>query len=229
MATAKSFKQCATRSRDSSACAIWLNQISSQSQIGRSLEWIYSFYFVFLEDMRPYTNFRNKRVGKRVDYDGAFGFQCVDLAKQYIGEALGFGKVWALWNAKAMPNNPFFANWEKIKGTKNLMQGDIIIRSQGKYGHVAIVDHIRDGKVYVLEQNGSGKNSGSGLGENAIRIKGYPLARYDVVLRCQKIFDNLQAERKFVAEKIARLKAQGGQESEIRMTEGYLRTTRYLA
>nr|DAS81018.1 MAG TPA: CHAP domain protein [Bacteriophage sp.] len=62
-----------------------------------------------------------------------------------------------------MPKSPFFANREKIKGTKNLMQGDIIIRSQGQYGHVAIVDHVLNGKVYVLEQNGSGKNSGSGI------------------------------------------------------------------
>ena len=104
-----------------------------------------------------------------------------------------------------MPKSPFFANWEKIKGMKNLMQGDIIIRSQGQYGHVAIVDHVLNGKVYVLEQNGSGKNSGSGLGENAIRIQAYNLSFYDTILRCKKIFDNLVLEREFVAEKIARL------------------------
>nr|DAW30913.1 MAG TPA: hypothetical protein [Caudoviricetes sp.]DAX38667.1 MAG TPA: hypothetical protein [Caudoviricetes sp.] len=32
-----------------------------------------------------------------------------------------------------MPKSPFFANWEKIKGMNNLMQGDIIIRSKGEY------------------------------------------------------------------------------------------------
>lgn len=72
--------------------------------------------------MRPHKNFVKKRLGKRVDYDGAYGFQCVDLAKQYISECLGFGKIGALGNAKAMPNAPFFATREKIKGTKNLMQ-----------------------------------------------------------------------------------------------------------
>lgn len=85
------------------------------------------------------------------------------------------------------------------------MQGDIIIRSQGQYGHVAVVDHILNGKVYVLEQNGSGKDSGSGLGANAIRIQAYRLDFYDTVLRCKKIFDNLVLEREFVAEKIAKL------------------------
>lgn len=176
---------------------------------------------------RPYKNFVNKRLRKRVDYDGSYGFQCADLAKQYISEALEFGKIGALWNAKDMPKSPFFTNREKIKGTKNLMQGDIIISSHGQYGHVAIVDHILNGKVYVLEQNWSGKDSGSGLGANSIRIQAYRLDFYDTVLRCKKIFDNLVLERKFVAEKIARLEKEWGQEAEIRNTKEYLATTRY--
>lgn len=45
---------------------------------------------------RPHKNFVQKRLGKRVDYDGAYGFQCADLAKQYISEALEFGKIGAL-------------------------------------------------------------------------------------------------------------------------------------
>ena len=178
--------------------------------------------------MWPYKDFVKKRLGKRVDYDGAYGFQCADLAKLYIDEGLEFGKIWALGNAKDMPNNPFFSSWEKIKGTKNLMQGDIIIRSQGKYWHVAIVDHILNWKVYVLEQNGSGKNSGSGIWANAIRIQAYNLSFYDTVLRCKKIFDNLVLEREFVAEKLKKLEGVEGQENEIRNTREYLATTRYI-
>ena len=154
---------------------------------------------------RPYKNFAKKRLGKRVDYDGRYGFQCADLAKLYIDEGLEFGKIGSLGNAKDMPNNPFFSSWEKIKGTKNLMQGDIIIRSQGQYGHVAIVDRILNGKVYVLEQNGSGKDSGSGLGGNSIRIQPYNLSFYDTILRCKKIFDNLVLEREFANAKIEKL------------------------
>lgn len=176
---------------------------------------------------RPYKNFAQKRLGKRVDYDKQYDYQCTDLAKQYIDEVLGRKKIWPLWNAKNMPNNPFFSSREKIKGTKNLMQGDIIIRSQGQYGHVAIVDHVLNGKVYVLEQNGSGKDSGSGLGANSIRIQPYNLSFYDTILRCKKIFDNLVLEREFVAEKIARLGKEWGQEAEIRNTKEYLATTRY--
>lgn len=181
-----------------------------------------------LGKMRPYKDFAQKRRWKRVDYDGAYWFQCADLAKLYIDEGLEFGKIGALGNAKDMPNNPFFSSWEKIKGTKNLMQGDIIIRSQGKFWHVAVVDHILNGKVYVLEQNGSGKDSGSGLGANAIRIQPYRLDFYDTVLRCKKIFDNLVLERKFVAEKLKKLEGVEGQENEIKITKEYLATTRYI-
>ena len=176
---------------------------------------------------RPYKNFVQKRRGKRVDYDGAYWFQCADLAKLYIDEGLEFGKIGSLGNAKDMPNNPFFSSWEKIKGMNNIMQGDIIISSHGQYWHVAVVDHILNGKVYVLEQNGSGKDSGSGLGLNAIRIQPYRLDFYDTVLRCKKIFDNLVLEREFVAEKLKKLKGVEGQENEIKITKEYLATTRY--
>ena len=178
---------------------------------------------------RPYKNFVQKRRGKRVDYDGAYWFQCADLAKLYIDEGLEFGKIGSLGNAKDMPNNPFFSSWEKIKGMNNIMQGDIIISSHGQYWHVAVVDHILNGKVYVLEQNGSGKDSGSGLGLNAIRIQPYRLDFYDTVLRCKKIFDNLVLEREFVAEKLKKLKGVEGQENEIKITKEYLATTRYIA
>lgn len=181
-----------------------------------------------IDKMRPYKDFVQKRRWKRVDYDGAYWFQCADLAKLYIDEGLEFGKIGALGNAKDMPKSPFFANWEKIKGMNNLMQGDIIIRSQGQYGHVAVVDHILNGKVYVLEQNGSGKDSGSGIWANAIRIQAYNLSFYDTILRCKKIFDNLVLEREFVAEKIARLEKEWGQENEIKITKEYLATTRYI-
>ena len=101
------------------------------------------------------------------------------------------------------------------------MQWDIIVRTKGQYGHIAIVDHVAGGKVYVLEQNGSWKNSWSWIWPNAIRIQPYSLSWYDTILRCKKIFENLEEERQFVAEKIRKL------EEEIRITNEYLATTRY--
>lgn len=172
---------------------------------------------------RPYTDFRNHRMGGKVNYDWAFGYQCVDLAKLYCEEVLGLGKIWALGNAKDVPNNPIFRKgWEILKGTTDLMQGDIIVRTKGRYGHIAIVDHIHNGRVYVLEQNGSGKNSGNGIWPNAIRVQPYNFSFYDTVLRCKKIFENLQEERAFVDTKIKKL------EKELRITNEYFATTRYF-
>lgn len=152
--------------------------------------------------MRPFNTFRDKRLWQRVDYDWVYGYQCVDFAKFYIDTCLWLGRVGRLGNAKDTPNAPFFADWEKIQGTNDLMQWDIIVRTRDKYGHIAIVDRIVGDKIYVLEQNGSGKNSGSGEGENAIRLKGYSFQFYDMVLRCKKIFDNLQEERWYIEEKL---------------------------
>lgn len=170
---------------------------------------------------RPYTDFRNEWLGKRIDYDRGYAYQCVDLAKLYLDKVVWLGKIWPLGDAKNVANNRLFAGREIIKGTTDLMQGDIIIRTKGKYGHIAIVDHIAGGKVYVLEQNWSGKNSWSWIWPNAIRIQPYSFSFYDTILRCKKIFENLQAERAFVDEKIKKL------QEEIRITNEYLATTRY--
>ena len=145
---------------------------------------------------RPYTDFRNEWLGKRIDYNGAYAYQCVDLAKLYLDKVVWLGKIWHLGDARGVPNNCLFAKgWEIIKGTNDLMQWDIIVRTKGQYGHIAIVDHIHNGKVYVLEQNGSWKNSGNGIWPNAIRVQPYSFSWYDTVLRCKKIFETTRRDQ----------------------------------
>lgn len=85
---------------------------------------------------RPYTDFRNKLLGKRVDYDNFAGYQCVDLIKVYLDSCLGMGTIGRIGNASDIRENHysyFSDKWEKIPGTNNLMQGDIIISTKGKY------------------------------------------------------------------------------------------------
>lgn len=36
-----------------------------------------------------YQQLENKWIGKRVDYDGVYQYQCVDLTKQYLAEVYG--------------------------------------------------------------------------------------------------------------------------------------------
>ena len=181
---------------------------------------------------RPWLNFKGTWLWKRIDYDGVYDFQCVDLAKLYL-EWLGFGKIKPLGNAKQVPQaNLFNTGREKIVGTDDLMQWDIIIKTQGKYGHIAIVDRIVWGFVYVLEQNGSWKNSWSGTGPNAIRIQPYKLSFYDFVLRCPKIFENLQEERAAIEEVLKQRRADvargvPGAEQWLAVTLDYQRSIRY--
>lgn len=52
---------------------------------------------------RPYVDWSNKWLWKRVNYDAYAGYQCVDLIKQYIDECLKMWKVWRLGNAKDLP------------------------------------------------------------------------------------------------------------------------------
>ena len=128
------------------------------------------FYFYLLDMNRPYKVFKDKWIGKRIDYDWAYWYQCVDLIKQYADEVLWLWRIWALWNANKVQNSSTFKSFSKL-WVKDLIQWDIIIRTKWKYWHIAIVDHILNWRVYVLEQNGSWKNSWNGLGENAIRVK----------------------------------------------------------
>lgn len=151
---------------------------------------------------RPYKDFVEKWKGKRVDYDKAYWYQCVDLIKQYADECLRMWKIWAIWNAKDVPDWSFWKKFQKIEWMKNIMQWDIIVKTNSKYWHIAIVDHILGNKVYVLEQNGSWKDSWSGVWANAIRIQPYNKTFYQVVLRNPAIIENYKKEVDYVDEKI---------------------------
>ena len=150
---------------------------------------------------RPYKAFKEKRIGKRIDYDWAYWFQCVDLVKQYADEVLWLWRIWAIWNANNVQNSSTFKSFSKL-WVKELIQWDIIIRAKWKYWHIAIVDHVLNWRVYVLEQNGSWKNSWNGIWDNAIRVKDYPISWYDLVLRNKKIIQNFESELSIVNEKI---------------------------
>lgn len=154
--------------------------------------------------MRKYVEFKHKWLGKRIDYDRTYGHQCVDLIKLYADQVLDMGTIGALGNAKEVHKNKLFRGWKILEGMGDVMQGDIIISTKGRYGHIAIVDRITQTQVFVLEQNGSGKNSGNGLGENAIRVKGYPLNFYSIILRSPKIEENFRQEVLYVERMIKR-------------------------
>lgn len=98
---------------------------------------------------------------RKVDFDGVYGAQCVDLFRQYCKDVLNIPHTGSVEGAKDI-----FLNYEKMplemkyfeRLTKEPVTGDVVVwnaSKSNKYGHVAIVVgnmHGRD--LLVFEQNG---------------------------------------------------------------------------
>ena len=109
--------------------------------------------------------FVNKYNGKPVDYDGVYGAQCVDLARQYWKEKEGIkehtGSCATTGGAKDL-----FLDYDKMPlekkyftrvKTKSPKAGDVVIwdsTDKNKFGHVAICLGLLGDSVIVFEQDG---------------------------------------------------------------------------
>lgn len=123
-----------------------------------------------------HQQFKDKRLGKWVDFDGAYGNQCVDLAKQYVKEVYGF-VMWPVGSAKdcslvkSFHNDKRWSVYLPDTGV-SMKQGDVLISAPTKtneHGHIGIVDSI-DGKWYwLLEQNTAW--GGTKTTANAIKVR----------------------------------------------------------
>lgn len=134
-----------------------------------------------------YQAFKAEWLGRAVDYDHVYGYQCVDLILEYLKEDYGIPSgVWG--NAIDYWNNPspaLLAHFDKVPGSA-ANQGDIVVfngLAGNPYGHIGICDSEDGTNVTILEQNGSGTNSGSGTGGNAIRTRAIARSRVAGVLR----------------------------------------------
>lgn len=99
--------------------------------------------------------------GKKVDYDGCYGAQCVDLVRLYIR------LVWGLPQPKSIISAyEAYTRWlrcgngfEEIgwKSLTKIARGDLVVfppTDTNLHGHIAIVLDIADGEVLCFEQNG---------------------------------------------------------------------------
>ena len=105
--------------------------------------------------------FVKKNIGKKVDYDGRFGAQCVDLFRQYCQDVLCIPHTGGVEGAKDL-----FINYEKMEKEKryfskitgkSIIPGDVAIwadSSTNKYGHVAIIVGTINDDLIVFEQDG---------------------------------------------------------------------------
>lgn len=107
------------------------------------------------------SEFVKKYNGKKVDFDKAFGCQCVDLFRQYCNDVLGIPHTGTVEGAKDL-----YINYAKLPGEMNHFTriatrfprvGDVVIWDKtpsNKYGHVAIcIGNLAD-EIIVFEQNG---------------------------------------------------------------------------
>lgn len=92
--------------------------------------------------------------GKKVDWDKAHGYQCVDLFRQYCKDVLNVEQCPKVEGAKDLINNP-----GKLKVTHDsYAPGDVLIYGATKsnpYGHVCILVSLLDSDTFIVfEQDG---------------------------------------------------------------------------
>lgn len=99
------------------------------------------------------------QVGKALDFDGAYGAQCVDLFNFYLRDVWGIASpigAYPVATASQIFNYNAPAGWTKIAGANDFRVGDIVIWDKGNgstTGHVALVYAVNGGTVQILQQN----------------------------------------------------------------------------
>lgn len=109
---------------------------------------------------------------KKIDFDGAYGAQCVDLYRQYCKDVLGIPQTPPVEGAKDI--------WEKhgnLKQSKgSYAVGDILIYDStptNKYGHVCILASLLDSDTFIVfEQNGFEQNGAKLTVRNTTNLLG---------------------------------------------------------
>lgn len=136
--------------------------------------------------MADMTAFRNQWIGRRIDYDHVYAYQCVDLILQYVKENYGIASgVWGnaidYWKR---PSPVLLTKFNLVSST-DCQHGDIVVLnglSGNPYGHIGICVSQDSGTVTILEQNGATGN-GSGVGGDAIRTRAVAKSRIAGLLR----------------------------------------------
>ena len=136
-----------------------------------------------------YQEFKQKYLGKFIDYDKAFWYQCVDLIKAVLDWCYQVGPVGVMGNAidymESLPRMyPQFKQY--LTNNKQLTPWDIVISpylwimiNSKMSGHMWLFDSYWPNlTINVLEQNGRWWTWGKGWAGNEIRIKNYPMIKF---------------------------------------------------
>ena len=134
--------------------------------------------------MMTYKEFIKEYLGKKIDYDGYAGVQCVDFAKLYLDKCFGIkcgsmgdAKEW-WYNRNTNPiikkNFDFITiNNKRPTATNSVFKGDIGIRTSGTYGHIFVCDHVKGKSITYYDENGTGNH-------DAVTKRNKPFTNYYV-------------------------------------------------
>jgi hypothetical protein len=109
------------------------------------------------------AQFKEKYLGKKVDFDGVYGAQCVDLFRQYCKDVWELPHLGAVEGASELYTNfpnlleDVYCNLFSYNEGHLPEPGDVCIwgpSQTNKYGHVAICLDANQKEIVVLEQNG---------------------------------------------------------------------------
>lgn len=133
-----------------------------------------------------FDEFVKKYDGKPIDYDGAYGVQCVDLIKLYIDKVLeikpeAIGNAEAYWN-KYDKLDYLKDNFYRIKNTPKFIpqKGDIAVwgLKHSKDGHVALANGEGTTRYFYSYDENWGKN-----GNRMTKVKHTYKSGFEGVLR----------------------------------------------
>lgn len=129
------------------------------------------------------SEFINKNLGKKVDFDGANGPTCVDLFRAYNRDVNGYPRTEALGadgGAKDLylRYNEFpIESMYYARFNAEPACGDIVVfdgHRGNKYGHVAIyISTLSNGKLLVFEQDGIKQDGAKFAIWDTKRVLGY--------------------------------------------------------
>ena len=103
-----------------------------------------------------YQEFKNKYNGRPLDFDGFYGYQCMDLAQFYNKEVVNGARL--MGNAKDVWDTYPQDKYTKIANTPTgvPLKGDIVIwkgMPGNQYGHIAVFDNGNVNSFVSFDQN----------------------------------------------------------------------------
>ena len=112
------------------------------------------------------TQFIKTNQGKKVDFDGKYGAQCVDLYRAYCRDVLDIQQTPAVAGAKDIITKPGVLEVTRDSALADYSRGDVLVwdaPSSNKYGHVAILVAVYNTKYFIVFEQDGFKQDGAKL------------------------------------------------------------------